>query len=80
MRVGRPGSEVVRLIGRAFRLIPGSCGQALTASGRPELALPRVYSLSSSPHLFFFLSPSECKGFKCISEASAEIAFLLVEN
>lgn len=30
--------------------------------------------------LFFFSSPSECRGFTCISEDSSEITFLLVEN
>lgn len=30
--------------------------------------------------LFFFSSPSQCRGFTCISEDSSEITFLLVEN
>lgn len=41
-----------------------------------------IYFLSP-PQLFlffFFSSPSQCRGFTCISEDSSEITFLLVEN
>jgi hypothetical protein len=45
-----------------------------TPQDKFSVALPEFW------FLFFFSSPSECRGFTRISEDSSEIAFLLVEN
>lgn len=55
--------------------------QASFAYVHRPASLP-IYSLSPPQLflLFFFSSPSQCRGFTCISEDSSEITFLLVEN
>lgn len=60
---------------------PPQVEQARFAHVHRPASLP-IYSLSPPKLflLFFFSSPSQCRGFTCISEDSSEITFLLVEN
>lgn len=57
----------------------GGAGQICTRAQ----TIPFPYIFPPPPQLFlffFFSSPSQCRGFTCISEDSSEITFLLVEN
>jgi len=56
-------------------------GRARFAHVHRPSRLPIYFPLPSQLFLlFFFSSPSQCRGFTCISEDSSEITFLLVEN